>query len=127
MCSSSLGTLCRVDEGKKRLAWWEVSHMLEEGVCGRALQDGGTWSCLISRGGMVGLITSRHGMGTPGGAHAGRWWPEMTRITDCSAGLGCFEEGVGGHEWARARRTATYDVDTSHEKLALRCERRFFS
>lgn len=100
--------------------------MLEEGVCGRALQDGGIGSCLISRGGMVGLITSRHGMGTPGGAHAGRWWPEMTRITDCSAGLGCFEEGVGGHEWARAGRTATYDVDTGHEKLALRCERRFF-
>ena len=95
MCSSTLGTLCRVDEGKKGLASWEVSHMLEEGVCGRALQDGGTWSCLISRGGMVGLITSRHGMGTPGGAHAGRWWPEMARITDCSAGLGCFEEGVG--------------------------------
>ena len=101
--------------------------MLEEGVCGRALQDGGTWSCLISRGGMVGLITSRHGMGTPGGAHAGRRWPEMTRITDCSAGLGCFEERVGGHEWTRARRTAAYGVDTGHEKLALRCERRFFS
>ena len=60
----------------------------------------------------VGLITSRHGMSTPpgGGALAG----EMTRITDCSAGLGCFEEEVGGHERARARRTATY-VDTGLE------------
>jgi hypothetical protein len=30
-----LGFLCRVDEGKKRLASWEVLHMLEEGVRGR--------------------------------------------------------------------------------------------
>lgn len=63
---------------------------------------GHIWYQEVAQGG---LITSRHGMGSPGGAHAGGWWPEMTRITDCSAGLGCFEERVGGHEWARARQT----------------------
>ena len=43
----------------------------------------------------------------------------MTRITDCSAGLGYFEERVGGHEWARARQTATYDVETAHDKVGI--------
>lgn len=123
----SWGALSRVDEGKKRLAS-EVLHMLEEGVMRarpKTEELGHVWYQEVAQVGR--LITSRHGMGTPGGAHAGRWWPEMTRITDCSAGLGCFEERVGGHEWARARRTAAYGVDTGHEKLALRCERRFFS
>jgi hypothetical protein len=56
-------------------------------------------------------------MSTPpgGGALAG----EMTRIKDCSAGLGCFEErlgmGMSGHEQARARPTANCDVGISWE------------
>lgn len=119
MCSSTLGALGRVDEGKKRLASWEVLHMLEEGVMHarpKTEELGHVWYQEVAQ---VGLITSRHGMGNPGGAHAGRWWPEMTRITDCSAGLGYFEERVGGHEWARVRQTATYDVDTAHEKVGI--------
>lgn len=62
MCSSTLGALSRVDEGKKRLASWEVLHMLEEGLCARA-QDGGTGSCLVSRGGpgRVDYLTPRDG------------------------------------------------------------------
>jgi hypothetical protein len=55
----------------------------------------------------------------------GSWWPEMTRITDCSAGLGCFEERVGmsGHE----QDIQLPMISASHGKLALRCEKRFFS
>ena len=115
MCSSTLGLFCAVlmrarsgwRRGRSSICWKK----------GLASQDGGIGSCLVSRGGKVGLINSRHGMGTPGGAHAGQsgqWpeWPEMTRIKDCSAGLGCFEERVGmsGHEQARARQTSTYNV-----------------
>lgn len=64
--------LCRVDEGKKRLASWEVLHMLEEGVRGLN-QDGGIGSCLVSRGGQcrVDYLTPRD-ENSPGGAHAGR-------------------------------------------------------
>lgn len=127
MCSSTLGALSRVDEGKKRLASWEVLHMLEEGVMRarpKTEELGHIWYQEVAQGG---LITSRHGMGSPGGAHAGGWWPEMTRITDCSAGLGCFEERVGGRARVGTsktdRQTATYDVDAGHGKLALRCEK----
>ena len=109
--------LCRVDEGKKRLASWEVLHMLEEGVRGLN-QDGGIGSCLVSRGGQcrVDYLTPRDE--NSWWCTRGSWWPEMTRIKDCSAGLGCFEERVGtiGHEQDIQRPV----ISTSHEKLALR-------
>ena len=80
--------------------------MLEEGICARVpRRRNKVMVCCIKRWqGKVDYITPR-------GVYSSWWWctrgswraEMMTRITDCSAGLGCFEDWVGmsGHEQDR--------------------------